>query len=140
MEDNPIEIPDDGERVITVDGDKIYVDGVEKATIESSGFVRDENGVIIGTISRDHDGTNAWWTFTPYPEGGSQFYFHLDDGRVVINWERTQIDMGWCAPVPPPVHLPENMAADGEPAQRNLTPDQKRRVASARARFKAALK
>jgi len=136
--ENPIEVPDDGSREITVSGDKIYVNGEEKAAIGGSGFVRDENGDILGTITTDHDGTNAWWVFTPV-EGGSQFYFHLDEGRVVINWERSFLDIGWGAPVPVPPAGPE-LWATAEPSQMNLTPEQKRRAAQARARLKAALR
>ena len=136
--DNPIEIPDDGGREITVDGNTIYVDGVAYAVIEeSTGFVRNPDGKIIGVIGSDHDGTNGWWTFTPYPEGGAQYYFSVEDGRVVINWERSQVDIGWGAPVPPRPEHP----IQGTPEQMNqLTPDQKRRAAEARARFKRALK
>ena len=134
----PIEIPDDGGKDITIGDDgKVYVDGDQKGTIDGSGFVRDENGDILGVIGTDHDGTNAYWTFTPV-EGGNQYYFQVENGRVVINWERSRIDIGWGVSAPPPV-LPEP-AMMAEPGSMSLSPDQKRRARDARSRFKSALK
>jgi hypothetical protein len=92
---NPIE--EDNSKAITIDGDKVYVDGEEYGTIVGS-FVYNSDGDLVGSITRDHDGTNAWYVFSPNEGGG--YYFQVQDGRVVINWERSIIDEGWGAPAP----------------------------------------
>lgn len=92
---NPIE--DDGTAKITIEDNVIYVDGVKSGVIDETegqhkAPVYGPDGKQIGTVNKLGDGT---YTYHPYPEGGREWVFTVDNGVVNIDWARSSLDPIW---------------------------------------------
>lgn len=92
---NPIE--DDGTAKITIEDNVIYVDGIKSGVIDETDGqhkapVYGPDGKMIGTVNKLGDGS---YTYHPYPEGGREWVFTVDNGVVNIDWARSSLDPIW---------------------------------------------